>query len=1653
MWIIEIKYNWNDNYASWTTLNLSLAAVDLWCSSVDKMQFSCNWTNWTPLENYSGTKIFALWDYTNYGCTTSDWEKTIYVRYIDALWNTGEVHSDSIILDMTSPEVEILSNGSWMCTRLSWARYTVTGLFSEPIIWLGRLNLFVTGGGALNFKKISSTWAVWTVKPGTVDDGYIHEMLDDDNIITLTICDPEDDTKCVTMMDRNLWATEAGTWCNIYDYYCSAGLENEWFDNYENCIDICTENRGDPIGECEYYCTPEYKWYETVEECQNNMADDFYDCINTNSWTYWYHYQWWNNHGFAPCIDIKSCSTFPWWESSVWSDGEGLSIDKKGNTKDWEWPQIDTSGYWPWNWYSGWVFIYWFEDWSDPSNDNLRWWSGDSVENNRWFDTWTNTAINATWRQWPCPDGYHVPSAWERSKLLEYRALNYTWQEDYSWEDGVWLRENEYNLLKYFGRDMLIFEPKSKILWIRDTDYIIKFKEDFKLSSAGGRSFFNASIDGIGLPGGVFWSSSPSPDDTLAYAFGYMDWFIWGETGPRATGYPLRCFRNSAMTLPQEELTWWYGTVTMSIPESSFTDLAWNSNVSGSNTISRGWDEIGPTWDIQVHYNWNTTHASGTTLNLVLNANDVWCSTVEQVQFSCDGENRSPAETYSPTKDFALWSYTDYGCTISDWEKIVDTVPPEATLISDWSGTCYISKTYTVTWVFSESLAWLKSSDLTVLNWTIQNFTKVSDTVAVWKVKGNTAHGAVSVSILTNKIFDLAWNWNATASNTITRNVDETGPIWSIDVKYNWNDIYATWTTLNLILNATDVWCSNVVDKMQFSCDGENRSPVEKYSTAKNFILWNYTNYWCSTVNWEKIIYVRYIDWFWNTWWIYNDSIVLDTVIPSVELSSDWSGTCSISTTYTVTWVFSESVTGIDSSILTVINGTVQNFQMVSWNVGVWTVISSATTWAKTVSVRIETWVFTDLAGNANSTWSNTITRDYDNEGPEFTLDDVEVEECTTWTMTISWVTQIWCAIGHDNPYSWDGWNTWVNNITKQLYKYWTWTENVTVRVRDSLLNYTEKTATYTWTDTPVTANNFSVENVWMWTSVDWKVLSNATDGACWSWNLTGIVKSGSSIWSCTISWNILTFAANEWANGNTTCIITITDDENSQKDITITWNGVFRPVPEITFDSQNPTDNAEINQNRFTTKMNISNIDYIKNFEYKFNDTNYDLMSGLVLMYNFDNVELIWESSTVVKDLSNNGNNGSSIWLDIVAGKWNNWLYISGSNKRLNAWKSSSLDLSGTFTISMRVKFTNIDYTNWEWTLLQFIRKWNCDCWTSTSWFRFSYDNRNNRNNFSYTCFGNLSWWCNWWGNNLSNIKYNFNNNEWYHLTLTVWDSLAKLYINWEYKWEKSISRPSISNVSQDMFIWSYYGWWITFDELRIYNRTLPQDEVQFLYKSNMKKTSESTWEFETLNTCLDASWTYDYTWTVVSYVNTQASTWRLLTTNISLVTVSGTWHDFWTHKVNWTGYILSWTMWKLTVTDKLWNSGWLVYFASSESLVWSATQKKISTENLKFKANSLIYSWMYEWYTNTYVSLGSGISMTEFKTAYSSWCTVWQDECTGNSAKILEYIKRNDDPQDFMCGEVGTYSDDTQIQLEVPARQIWDEYKWILWVTLQQN
>ena len=145
---------------------------------------------------------------------------------------------------------------------------------------------------------IVGTLLLWAT---SATSSYIHEV---DG--TISICDPSSNwTKCITMQDKNLWASVAWTWES----------------------------------------------------------------------SYWYHFQRWNNHGFLPC-DTHWCQTFPWWESTWW--------------------RIDCGWYSPTTPLDEGIFRIWYEDYCNSRNDNMRWWSGDSQENNRWYDEDNNVAFNVT---------------------------------------------------------------------------------------------------------------------------------------------------------------------------------------------------------------------------------------------------------------------------------------------------------------------------------------------------------------------------------------------------------------------------------------------------------------------------------------------------------------------------------------------------------------------------------------------------------------------------------------------------------------------------------------------------------------------------------------------------------------------------------------------------------------------------------------------------------------------------------------------------------------------------------------------------------------------------------------------------------------------------------------------------------------------------------------------------------------------------------------------------------------------------------------------------------------------------------------------------------------------------------------------------------
>ena len=143
---------------------------------------------------------------------------------------------------------------------------------------------------------------------------------------TITVTDW---TTTITILDRNLWATAAWTWCEDINY------------------DL---------------------FHPKCSEIDN---------------TYWYLFQWWNNYWFPSHWELSNMS------STLVSSPINIP-------------------------YSSSTFITGHSNWmNDDSVVNLWWWTtndGSYNANNRQI-------TNAQERQWPCPDWFHVPSAWELYKL------------------------------------------------------------------------------------------------------------------------------------------------------------------------------------------------------------------------------------------------------------------------------------------------------------------------------------------------------------------------------------------------------------------------------------------------------------------------------------------------------------------------------------------------------------------------------------------------------------------------------------------------------------------------------------------------------------------------------------------------------------------------------------------------------------------------------------------------------------------------------------------------------------------------------------------------------------------------------------------------------------------------------------------------------------------------------------------------------------------------------------------------------------------------------------------------------------------------------------------------------------------------------------
>ncbi len=282
---------------------------------------------------------------------------------------------------------------------------------------------------------LHATW--WKIEYNTWDITYTDtngKVFSGIWTITITYGD-----KSITMLDRNLWAKSSGAWC-------VSGPEK-------------------------FYNEPE----------SNSCVSD-----------YWYHFQWWNNYGFAMDENPEIWTGYADTSSNKWNNPYVSEIFGK---------DVDWNNYW----------------WWDKTLNNSLW-------------RWENEDNSDYMRQWPCPENYHVPSVEEWNKVLEYLA-NIRWY-DLQYEDGL-----AYYWDEWMDLDPEVLEEFTRILGIPNAGY-----RDYNWFPEG---FFDFLAE--------FWTSSPSNSKAamLTLTQEYLDWFWTLATvglnwaWDRSVGNSVRCFADN----------------------------------------------------------------------------------------------------------------------------------------------------------------------------------------------------------------------------------------------------------------------------------------------------------------------------------------------------------------------------------------------------------------------------------------------------------------------------------------------------------------------------------------------------------------------------------------------------------------------------------------------------------------------------------------------------------------------------------------------------------------------------------------------------------------------------------------------------------------------------------------------------------------------------------------------------------------------------------------------------------------------------------------------------------------------------------------------------------------------------------------------------
>ncbi len=390
------------------------------------------------------------------------------------------------------------------------------------------------------------------------------------------------------------------------------------------------------------------KWIPVVNK-EITFWNTKFEIMDRNLWTetvwtwsssYWSFFQWWNNFAFPKNLQL-------------------LNYSNMG--------RVDASAYWPWNYYYNNVFkifVWWnwfLKDWDSSYNGNL----------------WWNTTNTDEARQWPCPNGYHVPSKTEWNNIIS--AYN-TWFKTQDKNEVC----GELNSPKCFSNLLLL--PYA---W-----FISDYATDSWWWYVRTPSLVNDTMH---------YRSSEYGVSTAAYT--NSNSVTMNTNMPTNDGLPIRCFKNNQVFGEIFNVNYdskWWSDVESTVGV-QLSKLTKPSDPSRDRSVFGGWyrdEALTSEWnfnsdvlidDITLYAKWTCES------DYEPNADNTACGTENTVTYDANGHWTAPLSvevvswwkltepTPAPTAEWYIfkWWYKEAWC-INAWDFESDTVTWDITLYAKW---------------------------------------------------------------------------------------------------------------------------------------------------------------------------------------------------------------------------------------------------------------------------------------------------------------------------------------------------------------------------------------------------------------------------------------------------------------------------------------------------------------------------------------------------------------------------------------------------------------------------------------------------------------------------------------------------------------------------------------------------------------------------------------------------------------------------------------------------------------------------------------------------------------------------------------------------------------------------------------------------------